>query len=158
MLIEFRFRNFKSFRDEQVFTMVANNRDHTGLDHTTESSAFKGPLLRTAVLYGANASGKSNLFKALMTLQRFLTEPLDPTNPRIAPEPFRLNDQTLQMPTKFEIIFIHKGVRYEYQLALDSVGVSHEELHAYPKGKPQRWYSRQRLGVPGDFRFDFGSS
>ncbi len=70
MLVEFRVKNFRSLHDEQVFSMVASS-DKTLLDtHAIETGLKAAPhVLKSAVIYGANASGKSNLIKALKFMQ-----------------------------------------------------------------------------------------
>ena len=70
MLIEFRVKNFRSLRDEQVLSMVASS-DKTLLDrHALATGLNAAPhVLKSAVIYGANASGKSNLIKALQLMQ-----------------------------------------------------------------------------------------
>ena len=75
MLIEFRVKNFRSLRDEQVLSLVAS-KDKTLQDtHTQATGISAAPaVLRSAVVYGANASGKSNLIKALQYMRGVVTE------------------------------------------------------------------------------------
>ena len=75
MLVEFRVKNFRSLRDEQVLSLVAS-KDKTLQDtHTQATGISAAPtLVRSAVVYGANASGKSNLIKALQYMRGVVTE------------------------------------------------------------------------------------
>jgi uncharacterized protein len=66
MLVEFRVKNFRSLRDEQVLSLVASKDKTLVGTHTLATGTTAAPaVLRSAVIYGANASGKSNLIKAL---------------------------------------------------------------------------------------------
>src|SRR5262245_38397229 len=65
MLIEFRVENHRSIRDEQVFTMEAGRTSDADAPHVREVDGHKKALVTVAALYGANASGKSNLLSAL---------------------------------------------------------------------------------------------
>ena len=75
MLVEFRVKNFRSLRDEQVLSLVAS-KDKTLQDTHTLATGLKAApsLLRSAVVYGANASGKSNLIKALQYMRGVVIE------------------------------------------------------------------------------------
>jgi hypothetical protein len=102
-------------------------------------------LLKSSVIYGANASGKSNFMIALQFMKDMVTrsaqdaqvgEPIDDI------QPFRLAQQSRDEDSEFEILFIEKEVRYQYGFALNQTRITHEWLIAYPEGKPQRWFER----------------
>jgi hypothetical protein len=143
MLIEFRVKNFKSFRDEQVFSMVAST-DKSLPTNTISTSLLGGrKLVRSAVLYGANASGKSNLIQALGFVQDFVeTSAERKRGSEILVQPFRLDSDNGKLPSEFEINFIHLGVRFQYSFSVDYRQVYEERLIAYPKGLPQIWFER----------------
>lgn len=139
MLVELRVKNFKSFQDEQVFSMVASS-DQDLPENIFDSKVMDDlKLLRVAVCYGANASGKSNLIKAIKFLKDFIKQIPDAHLQR---QPFRLNQQTQQAPSEFEITFIHHGVRYIYGLSLDKERIHEEWLVAHPKQREQTWFER----------------
>ena len=75
MLVEFRVKNFRSLRDEQVLSLVAS-KDKTQQNTNTLATGINAAplLLRSAVVYGANASGKSNLIKALQYMRGVVME------------------------------------------------------------------------------------
>ena len=158
MLIELRVKNFRSFKDEQIFTMVANT------DTSLEGNTFVNPafpkykLLRTAAIYGANASGKTNLIKALNFLEDFVSNShsrkIDAPVPR---QPFLLDRTTPTSPTEFEVTFIHQKVRYRYGFIISSSKVLEEWLFAYPSGREQRWFERNEVDQSGDFKTDDNS-
>jgi uncharacterized protein len=155
MLIEFRVRNFKSFKEEQVLSMVASS-DKSLLENTSEIPDVGMRLLRSAVIYGANASGKSNLMKALLTIRRLVTQSVEiEPGASIPVTPFLLDKDFAEAPSSFEISFIHEGIRYEYGFSVDSEQVHEEWLNAYPKGRSQTWFERSTSssGEPDEWYF-----
>lgn len=151
MLIEFRIRNYRSYAEEQRFSMVARlAKDLTSNVLTTEGVEHFS-LLRGAAIYGANASGKSNLIKALIFLRRFVlrspemrdeeSEARQKTS-EIPVQPFLLDLQFSDQPSEFEITFLLDGVRHQYGFAASSKRVHEEWLYVYPKGRSQRWFHR----------------
>ena len=150
MLVEFRVTNFRSIKDTQVFSMVASS-DRSLTDNTIESEALgKLRLNRSAVVYGANASGKSNLIAALEFMRDFVLSPLSGRTIRelrdaesfVPVVPFLLDPATREEPSEFELVFIQRGVRYQYGFQADRRCVRSEWLIAYPYGQPQRWFER----------------
>ena len=99
MLVEFRVENFRSLREEQVLSLVAS-KDKTLQDTHTVSTGLKAAprVLRSAAIYGANASGKSNLVKALQYMRGVVAESATVIHPGqpFAVQPFRLDAQSAQ--------------------------------------------------------------
>lgn len=146
MLVEFRVKNFRSIRDEQVFSMVAS-RDKT-LEETNviQTGVDAVPrLLRSAVVYGANASGKSNLISALKYMQSMVLFPIQKVeNDRIFTiKPFLLDEETAASPTEFEITVLINGVRFEYGFSMNSDRILSEQLRVYKTKQPQLWFDRK---------------
>ena len=144
MLIEFRVKNYRSFRDEQVFSMVASS-DSDLLQNTFDPSVVpnRKRLLTAAAIFGANASGKSNLISAFSFLRRIVTtSDQRRKDVSIRTEPFLLDTESKENLTSFDIHFIYDGIRYRYYLAVDNERIREEELVAYPKGVAQLWYAR----------------
>ncbi len=147
MLIEFKVANFRSFREEQTFSLVAGNTDK---DLKTcvidrELPGLKGVrFLKGAAIYGANASGKSNLVEAINFLERFVRKSVTKIQPgdSTGAQPFKLDRDSVKKPSRFEITFVAEGVRYVFGLSVTTKRVLEEYLVAYPKGVPQRWYQR----------------
>lgn len=147
MLIEFKVANFRSIRDEQTFSLVASNSDKA-LPHCVIDRNLPGlsgvRYLKGAAVYGANASGKSNIMEAIRFLGHFVessatgVKPGDPTGTT----PFKLDQISRTKPSEFEITFVAEGVRYIFGLSVTPKRVTEEYLVAYPKGAPQRWYNR----------------
>jgi hypothetical protein len=147
MLIEFKVANFRSIREEQTFSLVAAKADKSlkqnligqRLPGLSETRYLKG-----AAIYGANASGKTNVLAAIEFLANFVRR----SGTKIQPgdltgaEPFKLDVASKDCPSTFEVTFVADGTRFTLGMALDSKRVTEEYLTAYPKGFPQKWYHR----------------
>ena len=147
MLLDFQVANYRSFRSPARLNLASSNYD-SSLPGNIIPEKFPGiakdRFLRGAAIYGANASGKSNLIRAIFELQflvrRSHTFELGSDMPF---SPFKLDKQSGSQPTLFSIRFVAQGVRYHYQLAYAAGGVLEESLSAFPKGKEQLWFHRQ---------------
>lgn len=159
MLIEFRVTNFRSFKDEQVLSMVASSDKSLPENVAPVENFGKRCLLKSAVVYGANASGKSNLVKAMAFAKNFImtSSRRDPDDPTGA-TPFRFDIESSMAPTKFEFSFSQENIRYVYGFALDDQMVHAEWLVAYPRGLPQRWFDRVYDSATETYEWNFGVS
>jgi len=159
MLVEFRVKNFRSLRDEQILSLVAS-KDKTLADtHTLPTGLTAAPyLLKSAAIYGANASGKSNLIKALQYMRSVVLESAAlPPSQSFAVQPFRLDTESGKQPTEFEVTFIQEGIRYQYGFAMTQQRIVAEHLLVYKAFKPQRWYERYFDAAAGKDIYEFGS-
>lgn len=161
MLIEFRIKNFRSLRDEQVLSLVAS-ADKTLLDTHAFSTGLKAAphVLKSAVVYGANASGKSNLVKALQYMRGVVLEsaglPPGQTFDRL--HPFKLDASSADQPTEFEVTFMLGGVRYQYGFAMTAQRIVSEHLLVYRAFKPQRWFDRHFDAETGKDVYEFSTN
>lgn len=159
MLIELRAKNFRSLRDEQVLSLVAS-KDKTLADTHTISTGLKAApsLLRSAVVYGANASGKSNLLKALQYMRSVVVDSATAMQPgqSFAVQAFRLDAQSASEPTAFEVTIVLGGVRYQYGFAMTQQRIVSEHLLVYKAFKPQRWFERHFDADSSKDVYDFG--
>ncbi len=161
MLVEFRAKNFRSLRDEQVLSLVASSDKSLQDTHTLNSGHSAAPrLLRSAVVYGANASGKSNLIKALQYMRGVVIESATVIQPGQAygVQPFRLDIDSAKEPTEFEVTFIVDGVRYQYGFAMTSERIVSEHLLLYKTGKSQSWFERRFDAATEKYVYVFGSN
>jgi uncharacterized protein len=143
MLLRFRFANFRSFKDQQELSMIAgsyaNNESNLILLDGLGLRAVK-----VAAIYGANASGKSNVLRAMGFMEsavRLSHRSWEPEAP-VPFEPFLLDKDSRTTPSSFETDFVIADVRYQYGFRLTDKGISEEWLFAYPKGKRQTWFTR----------------
>ncbi|OWQ52050.1 hypothetical protein CEE60_14100 [Stenotrophomonas maltophilia] len=158
MLIEFSVENYRSIREKQSFSLVASPDKHRRDTHVAVVDAPATPdVLRSAIVYGANAAGKSNLLRALATMSSLVREPPRASKQSSLPySPFMLDAGSAALPTSFEVSFIEEGVRYQFGVTYNAERILSEALFAYPEGRPQRWYSRSLDPDTGEDVFEFG--
>ncbi len=160
MFIEFNVTNYRSIRETQTISMVASKYyyelDEMNCFDSGVTSLQK--MLRSAVLYGPNAAGKSNLFRALHFMQSFVLESHSlQEGQTIKTVPFALNERSQNEPSEFEIFFLQDNVRYQYGFAANRMRVTKEWLLAFPEGKAQRWYEREYDATEDKDKWYFGS-
>ena len=135
MIAEFTVENVLSFKDRRTFSLISA-KDKELSDSNTFEADKKLRFLRSAVIYGANASGKSNFFNALVSFLRFavFSGPHKQVEDPIEIEPFTFSKQTEAMPSFFEIVFFIKDgdetIRYRYGLLVSKKHVEAEYLFA----------------------------
>ena len=158
MIIEFRVGNFRSISAPQSLTMVASTDQHLADENLIQTSTEKLRLLRQAVIYGANAAGKSNLLMSLEALRNLVSFSAGLQEGQLLPwvTPFRLDPASEQAPSAFEVIFEAEGVRYHYAAGVTTARVTHEWLVAYPQGRPQRWFERSYDAAKDTYDWWFG--
>ncbi len=150
MLIEFTVTNFRSIRAPQTLSLVASKALKKG---SLETNAFEAGvsenglprLLRSAVVYGPNAAGKSTLVGALSFMRKWVNTSAQRAQVGEAikgVQPFLLSAKSRNKDSEFEIHFIEEGIRYQYGFSLNTERITSEWLIAYPFGKPQRWFER----------------
>ncbi len=159
MLLEFRIRNFRSFGQESVLSLVASG-DKELLDANTASTSLSSlpRVVRSAVVFGANASGKSNLLRAILLMRGVVLESvaLQPGQ-LFNVQPFRLDEALTKEPTLFEVTLVLEGIRYQYGFEFTQARITKEWLLVYQKAKPQRWFDRQYDAKSDKEIFEFSS-
>jgi len=155
MLIEFSVSNFRSFRERQTLSMVAAPRLHKRENvFKPEPKSEKFPdLLKVAVIYGPNASGKSNLLKALRVVTLITYREPNARDWPLPISPFRFDAALADQPSVFELHFIHAGVRYQFDLSATSERIISEKLLVFPKGRESLLYERQHTEQGEIYRF-----
>ncbi len=156
MLIEFSVGNYRSFHQPVTLSMQATSLKHSGdIDKHNVFRAGKYELLRSAAVYGANASGKSNLIRAMMFMRRFVRNSStrlqegDPTGV----ERFTFHMDARQEPAYFQIIFLLEGVRYRYGFELDEERVHAEWLYRTRQRETRLFVrERQEFDISGPFK------
>ena len=134
MLIEFSVGNYKSFKEVVAFSMVAANLSSKNKD-LDRNNIFRYKksicLLKSAAIYGANASGKSNFIKALGLMRNFVinSSKESQATEKINVENYRLSTKTEGVPSFFEIIFSSNEVRYRYGFEIDKNQIHSEWLY-----------------------------
>ena len=158
MLLEFRVRNYRSIRDEQALTLVASGDKELAATHLAPTGLKAAPnALRSVVVYGPNASGKSSLLRALDYLRAVVAESATIIQPgqTYNVQPFKLDAASAQQPTEFEITFLLSGVRHQYAFSMTPQRIVSESLLVYRSSKPTQLFSRH---VEGDgYNYEFST-
>ena len=148
MILQFSVKNFKTFKEKATLSLIASNYDKKTreADNIFNLDKFNLRILKSAVIYGANASGKSKFIEAFSFVRRFVIESSKESQKgdTINVEPFRLNSQTENMPSEFEIIFVYKNILYRYGFEVTTERVISEWLYYKTKTKEIELFYRDR--------------
>lgn len=142
MLIEFSVENFKSINSLQKLSMVA-----TSLSGHEEDNIIDSEFLKSAVLYGANASGKSNLIKALSNMTNNIEKSVQFSIENDSPfqvVPFLMDEKSSKKPTFFEIVVLVDGLEYRYNYSVLGSEILEENLFFTPKSREALLFSRRK--------------
>ena len=142
MVIGLRFKNFLSFKEDTVISFEAS-KDNFKQDSLLVTMPDGTRLSRIAIIYGANASGKSNLLGAFEYLFWFWRRKTDDQDTPTRVEPFALDSDTPSQPTEFELKLYVNDKRYVYQLVLTPKAVLSEKLFVYNSNQPSLLLHRE---------------
>jgi len=145
MILEFSIQNYRSFKDENVFSMVAE-ASKSKIDNVFEKELSNGDkvrLLNSAVIYGPNASGKSNLLSAITILRKMIISLAQAGDPITTYDPYLFDTASNEAPTIFTITFVgpldHK---YIYKVEYNWEEILNETLDYYPKSQKRSLFKR----------------
>ena len=156
MIIDFTVENFLSFKESQTLSLVAQPPYDNHPSHILDTPDEKIKLLKAVVIYGANASGKSNLLSALNYLKNIVANSnKSSVGDNFSATPFLLDKQNKIAPTSFEINFFCENIRYNYIVSLDREKIHFESLSSYPKKQKRNVFTRELVGEK--FVYKFGS-
>lgn len=148
MLIQFSVENYLSIKDKVVLSLLAS-RDNEHPEHLILDGNKN--YLKSAVIYGANASGKSNVLNAFWFMVNYvLTSHNQQVHKAIDRIPFKFDRETPARPSSFEVIFTANGIRYAYGFSVTDKAVVEEYLYYYPNGRQAIIFERKDTT---DFRF-----
>ncbi len=156
MLLSFKIANFLSICEPQeiIFTEGFDQKSDSYGIHNISDGKYK--ILKTMAFYGANASGKSNLIKALQFVRKYIIQGAskiqsgDKISDNFNYKPFLLKKSSLKEPSLFEINFLVYNkdlkiyVRYQYGFLIDNNIIHKEWLLAFPSNRGQTWFTRER--------------
>lgn len=147
MLLEFRCSNFKSIKEEIRFSMIAG-KDNTSEELLKVYNNFR--VLRSAVIYGANGSGKSNFINALLFMCNLVQTSISyQPGQKIPQATHKLSEK--EKPSTFDIQFIRKNVRYAYGFSIEGGAITEEYLYYFPNGRQVKIFERDRMNIqPGN--------
>lgn len=147
MLLEFSVENFRSFKNKVTFSLIAapDKSKNNVLENYFEYASNK-KLLRSAVIYGANASGKTNTLLALSYMKYMVTRSHTfQKDEEITTEPFLLDPDTVNSPSVFDIQFFTNGIRYAYGFKIDKFKVIEEYLYYWPNDRQRVVFERSNV-------------
>ena len=152
MIREFWVKNYLSIRDKQELNFLAKGPSSELVTEVAEG-VF---LYKLGILYGSNASGKSNMLNADDEVFRLLIQPKSDANQEIGGYiPFVL---TKDEPTEMYVSFYANGIRYDYEVKFNEKYILSENLYYYPKGSKSLFYERTYVGDNVQAEIKFGSS
>ncbi len=147
MLLQFSIKNYRTFKDKATLSLIASNydKDTRRQENIVINEKFGLRILKSAVIYGANASGKSKLLDAFAFMKYFVLNSSKESQKGepIAVEPFRLSTETESEPTEFEIIFIHDNILYRYGFEATKESIVSEWLYYRPRTKEVELFYRE---------------
>ena len=156
MFVKFSVQNFLSFKDLNSLELIASNiTQHE--ENTIDTMQYK--LLKSAAIFGANASGKSNLFKAMQFARDFVlfSSKESQANEKIHVTPFLLSTKTESEPSLFEFVFLKNNTKYRYGFRLNNSIVVDEWLFAASKVKESLLFERHEQDIKVGAKFKEGS-
>ena len=143
MLVQFSAENYMSIKEKVIFSMLASS------DKELSENLINGKnekYLKSAVIYGANASGKTNLLKAINSII-FMMRNSNNMQPgmKLPIIPFKFDDEFVNKPSSFEFIMIINDIKYVYGFVADSSRIYEEYLYYYPNGKETEIFERTEV-------------
>lgn len=143
MLIEFSIENYRSIKEKVTLSFVSSS-DKSLDNNLIRNTILKNEnLLRSTAIYGPNASGKTNVLLGINFLYKMvLLSSKNQKGEKIDVTPFRLDENCVSKPSRFEVIFIKNNVKYVYGTAITPEKVVEEYLYYYPKGRKAIIFTR----------------
>ncbi|MBR0503361.1 MAG: ATP-binding protein [Paludibacteraceae bacterium] len=151
MIRDFWVKNYLSIRDKQELSFVAKG-PASELVAEVSDGVF---LYKLGVLYGSNASGKSNMLIALNKVFSILVHPKSKVTSKINRIPFAL---TKDHPTEMYVSFFADGIRYDYGVTFNEKYILNEVLYYYPKKSKTLFYERSFVDENVQANIKFGQS
>lgn len=150
MIIQFTVGNFRSIYEPVTLSMVATklvSKNKSIDENNTFDTSYNTKILKSAAIYGANASGKSNIIKALRFMTLFINNSVENKSIlRHEYEKFAFLDKSKDEESFFEIIFICKGIKYRYGFELNEDRISSEWLFHTPSNRERLLFHREKDG------------
>jgi uncharacterized protein len=145
MILNFSVANFRSIKEKQSFSMLAEQKVKEHPDNLIKNAKLN--VLSSAGIYGRNASGKSNLITAISAMQYLVTQSSGFEVNKLIKcyEPYKLDAANLKLPTEFKMQFIsHDDIKYDYEVIFSEFEIIKETLWFYPKNQIALLYERKK--------------
>ncbi|NCD06053.1 MAG: ATP-binding protein [Spirochaetia bacterium] len=159
MIQEFYVKNFKSIKEKQGISFLPNKKMNNGYEeHLFINVSEKVKLLKLGVLYGYNASGKSNILSAMNFLRTLVNKAPNAKDEKIGFDPFLLDSDSINTPGVFSLIFYIDAIKYEYYIELNNDRILSESLFYTPEIRKTKLFSRVYDEVELVSKISFGKS
>ncbi len=149
MILGFTVKNYKVFKDETTISFMASNYDKTthAQENVIEIPEKKLRVLNAAVLYGANASGKTKLFDSISFMRLFIINSSKESQQgeAIDVQPFLLSEASEDEPSEFEMVFFHENITYRYGFEVTDKKVLAEWLYFKPSSQEIQIFYRDTV-------------
>ena len=127
MIVNFSIQNFGSIKDKQTLSFEADASKHLEDTYVVHTAGKR--LLKLALIYGANASGKTTVLKALDFLRDLVVNPKEKKTDILNFSPYLFDANTPEQPTQLSIEFVHEEVCYQYEIAFTHQAIISEALY-----------------------------
>lgn len=148
MILNLEFKNYRSFKGSCSFTTepTSSKAKANNLCEVETKAEGSKKALKISLIFGANASGKTNLIKFLYGFRRWVLNMDNRVGEDIVLyQPFRFDSETTNVPIEFSLEFIAQKIRYKYEVSFTKTQIESESLISYPNGKQTQLYERALL-------------
>lgn len=148
MILNLEFKNYRSFKGSCSFTTepTSSKAKANNLCEVETKAEGSKKALKISLIFGANASGKTNLIKFLYGFRRWVLNMDNRVGEDIVLyQPFRFDRETANVPIEFSLEFIAQKIRYKYEVSFTKTQIESESLISYPNGKQTQLYERALL-------------
>lgn len=148
MILNLEFKNYRSFKGSCSFTTepTSSKAKANNLCEVETKAEGSKKALKISLIFGANASGKTNLIKFLYGFRRWVLNMDNRVGEDIVLyQPFRFDRETANVPIEFSLEFIAQKIRYKYEVSFTKMQIESESLISYPNGKQTQLYERTLL-------------
>ena len=155
MILNLEFKNYRSFKGSCSFTTepTSSKAKANNLCEIETKAEGSKKALKISLIFGANASGKTNLIKFLYGFRRWVLNMDNRVGEDIVLyQPFRFDSETANAPIEFSLEFIAQKIRYKYEVSFTKTQIESESLISYPNGKQTQLY--ERVLLPDDKESD----
>lgn len=149
MLLAFGVTNYRSIKETQTLSMAGTSLKGPHDSFDKSAPGVNHGVLPCAIIYGANASGKSNILKAFHSFRQMIlrSHSVEFGDKGINRFPFLLDKEFDSAPTKFEASFLIENIRYDFSVEFSNLEILEENLYSYPEGRKRKLYERVKNDV-----------
>lgn len=158
MILNLKLKNYRSYKDEVYYTLEASASKAKDFNYVTIND-YK--VLKTSLMYGPNASGKSNIVRALYELRNLVIKKPSLDDDIFIYDPFKFNSETINSPVQFNMDFLIDEIKYNYSIEFLKNIVAKETLSYYPNNRETNIFTRNEFDKSkevqkGILGYDFG--